>query len=418
MCSIVGWMGDVPIPIKEHLLKEANERGRDGYGFDLIGESVRSLTPEVIPAHKKAIMNSNTVIGNFRATPTTEAESKIELLQPYNGIVHNGIIANDKEFNDYPIDSMVLPEIIKSKYFADGFDQIKKIKGSFALAYYSGDDSIILARNYKPIYFHGTSEYFIFASSPNMMLPPSSSTPAYSIGQYKLGDDYYLSDTIIIPRHQTNRVLVAASSGLDSTTVIYILKEAGYDVTLCHFLYSCLAESNELDRIKRIAKHGDFNLTVIEMPKNIMSGTLMDGTYHRDKIEGTEYAIDWVSGRNLLMLSLMTAYAESNDYGFIAFGGNLEESGAYPDNEQEFGRLFNDLLPYSTQNGIKIELLQPLSTMMKHEIVKKGIALDVPFELTWSCYSDKDKHCNNCAPCFMRKTAFDRNGIQDPVFNL
>ena len=124
----------------------------------------------------------------------------------------------------------------------------------------------------------------------------------------------------------------------------------------------------------------------------------------------------WVSGRNLLMLSILTAYAESNEFGYIAFGGNLEESGAYPDNEQEFGRKFNEILPYATQNKVKIELLQPISTMMKHEIVKEGVRLNVPYELTWSCYSDADKHCNNCAPCFMRRVAFERNGWTDPVF--
>ncbi len=116
------------------------------------------------------------------------------------------------------------------------------------------------------------------------------------------------------------------------------------------------------------------------------------------------------------MLSILTAWAETNEYGYIAFGGNLEESGAYPDNEQEFGRRFNNILPYATQNGIKVELLQPVSNLMKHEIVKMGNEYKVPWELTWSCYSNKDKHCNSCAPCFMRKTAFERNGMTDPVF--
>ena len=126
--------------------------------------------------------------------------------------------------------------------------------------------------------------------------------------------------------------------------------------------------------------------------------------------------MDWVSGRNLLMLSILTAYAESNKFGYIAFGGNLEESGAYPDNEQEFGRKFNEILPFATQNKIKIELLQPISTMMKHEIVKEGVKLKVPYEITWSCYSNDKVHCNNCAPCYMRRVAFERNGWTDPVF--
>ena len=116
-----------------------------------------------------------------------------------------------------------------------------------------------------------------------------------------------------------------------------------------------------------------------------------------------------------MMLATLTSFAETLDYSYIAFGGNLEESGAYPDNEQEFGRMFNNLLPYSTRPHNKIQLLSPISTMMKHEIVREGIRLGVPYDLTWSCYGDGDHHCGECGPCFMRKTAFERNNIVDPV---
>jgi 7-cyano-7-deazaguanine synthase len=413
MCSIIGWGGNVSIDEKRHILRSANERGRDGYGFSVDGKTYKGLSSSISKNHKVNILRGSRVLGNFRATPTTEAESKVEYLQPYSEIVHNGVIANDKDFGNYPIDSMVLPDIIKSRRYENALKQISQIKGSYALAYYSSSD-IILACNYKPIYYHLGENKIIFASTPDMILRQSTPVPAYSIMKF----DYKRGKTDIteIPRKQSNKVLISASAGLDSTTVAYLLQNAGYKVTLCHLLYDCLAENKEIDRIKRIAKHGNFDLVFIDMPKNVMRGTITDGNYHKDQIAGTEYAVDWVSARNLLMLSIMTAYAETNDYGYIAFGGNLEESGAYPDNEQEFGRIFNSLLPYATQNGTKIELLQPVSTLMKHEIVKMGLELNVPHELTWSCYSDNDTHCDNCAPCFMRKTAFERNNKKDPVF--
>ena len=186
-------------------------------------------------------------------------------------------------------------------------------------------------------------------------------------------------------------------------------------MTLARLKYNCLAQDREIEVIEKIAEHGGFDLRFIQMP-DVMRGTITEGTWHKSQVEGTEYAMDWVSARNLLMLAILTAYAEANKFGNIAFGGNLEESGAYPDNEQEFGRKFDQILPFSTQNKVKIKLLQPISTFMKHEIVKEGIELNVPYELTWSCYSDGDKHCNNCAPCFMRRVAFERNGLLDPVF--
>ena len=418
MCSIIGWMGEIPDVTKSHLLHTANERGRDGYGFSIQNEGqeeviIRSID-HMTNLDFMSIFGAGKMLGNFRATPTTEAESKIEYLQPYDSIIHNGIIANDKKYGDYPIDSMVLPKIFKQRSARKTLRNVSKIKGSYALAWFDwvNNNKLILTRNYKPIYYWQSENGIVFASTPDMINLPSTPTDAYSVTE--LGFNYY-KKVYYIKREQSNKVIVSASSGLDSTVVAYDLKNKGYDVTLAHMIYGCLAEDNEINRIKKIAKHGGFELEFIHMP-NVMTGSITEGNYHKDKIAGTEYAMDWVSGRNLLMLSILTAWAETKKFGYIAFGGNLEESGAYPDNEQEFGRMFNNILPYATQNGIKIELLQPVSTLMKHEIVKLGNKLNVPWELTWSCYSNKEKHCNNCAPCFMRKTAFERNGLKDPVF--
>jgi hypothetical protein len=105
-----------------------------------------------------------------------------------------------------------------------------------------------------------------------------------------------------------------------------------------------------------------------------------------------------------------------NENFVLANGIVVHNSGSYPDNEQEFGRLFNKILPFSTQNGTKIILLDPLSHVMKHEVVKIGNEVGVPWKYTWSCYGDGERHCGTCGPDFMRKTAFQRNGLLDPVF--
>ena len=423
MCSIVGWFGNISTDEKLHILSHGKERGRDGHGFWIDGEEHRGMG-DISPDLYNKLLKGKRVVGNFRATPTTEAESEIDILQPYGGIVHNGVIANDKHFSDEVIDSIVLPKILNPRDFDSLYTNIQKIEGSYALAYFT-DDSLMLSCNYKPIYFvkrSGLGEYtrypfynhgFMFASTPDMIADYSVPVKPYSVMEIDLSSMNI--KTKDLPRIQNNKVALSASGGLDSTTVAYMLKEQGYDVTLIHLKYDCLAQEKEVDYIKKIAKHGGFDLEFIQMP-NVMRGTITEGTYHKSQIEGTEYAMDWVSGRNLLMLSILTAYAESNKFGYIAFGGNLEESGAYPDNEQEFGRKFNEILPFATQNKIKIELLQPISTMMKHEIVKEGVKLKVPYEITWSCYSNDKVHCNNCAPCYMRRVAFERNGWTDPVF--
>ena len=408
MCSIFGWQGKVDIADKMHIIANAKQRGRDGWGFHTDTGEIRGFN-ELLPEERRIIFETHKLLGNFRATPTTEAESTERNLQPYDGIVHNGIIANDTEFGNFEIDSMVLPEIIRTK--EPIIDRLKKIKGSFALAWYEQGE-LILATNYKPIYFKVVHKGIMFASTPEMISGFSLAVPPYSYAKVGYNNKIKIKP---IPREQNNKVVVSCSGGLDSVTVAYILKSEGYKVELVHFLYGCNAETKEVERVKEIAKHGHFKLKLIPMP-NVMKGTITEGTYHKDGVEGTEYAMDWVSGRNLLMLSILTAYAESNEISYIAFGGNLEESGAYPDNEQEFGRKFNEVLPYATQNGTKITLLQPLSIYMKHEIVKIGVPLGVPYHLTWSCYSGNEEHCGECGPCFMRRTAFERNELDDPVF--
>jgi len=408
MCMVIGWMGEIPSYAKERIVIGGRLRGRDGAGYWTNSKTYRTLDINEVPPF---VMQSDEMLANFRATPTTEAETQLNYLQPYDGIVHNGIISNDKVYGDFPIDSMALPEIFSNRE-GDFVKQAQKIVGSYAIAFFNSK-SLVLITNYKPIYYKRFSQGFAFASMPEPLGREAIPLKPYTVNIIDKKNFQIFTEEI--PRNSySDRAVVAASSGLDSTTVAYLLKSQGKDVTLAHFIYKCLAQENEVNRILRIAEHGGFGLTLIEIP-NVFSGTIVEGTYKKDGISGTEYAHDWVSARNLVMTSLLTAFAESNKIGIVATGGNLEESGAYPDNEHEFGRMVNNVLPYAVQNGLEIRFEQPLSNYMKHEIVKIGQELGVPWHLTWSCYSDKQEPCGKCGPCYMRRIAFERNGLVDPL---
>lgn len=419
MCSIYGWTGNVPLSVKKAILEGADARGRDGWGVMSTNGDIRRTSGKIEDSDEyHSILSSECAIGNHRATPTTEAESRLSMMQPYSGIVHNGVISNDKELNGgipLPIDSMVLPGLLRPNTIeglSEFIEQVQKIKGSYAIGMTYSFGSFMLACNYKPIYYRHFSHGFAFASRPEMLIEDAVAMEPYSVLDYNMfGDKIFKA---ILPRETNKHVVLSASSGLDSTVVAYMLKAQGYTVHLVHFYYGCLAENKEVNAIKDIAKHGKFDLHFLSLPA-VLSGTIVEGKFHQEGVEGTEYAHDWVSARNLLMLSILTAFAETNKWSFIAFGGNLEEAGSYPDNESEFGRRFNQILPYATQNGVKIELLQPVGDLMKHEIVKEGIRVNAPLQLTWSCYGNGDHHCGHCGPCFMRKTAFERNGLKDPV---
>jgi 7-cyano-7-deazaguanine synthase len=433
MCGIFGWMGDVPKPEKDHVLFTSQIRGRDGfgvmYGFNpSITETHRAMK---IPLNGSTladeITNSSFAIGNARATPTPEIETDKSLLQPYDGIVHNGTIANDKELareigiEPPKIDSMILPAILRGIPLRDLPNAFQRLRGGFAIAMVHKmqpkeqvrELRLVLAANYKPIYFRKHPRGIIFASTREMLGNPALPVDPYTMHVINPINPVHHVVHELRENRPNKKVAVCASSGLDSTTVAYMLQFQGYDVTLVHFQYGAVAEKREYDRIQRIQEHGKFALNIIDLPR-ILGGSLTEGHFHREGIEGSEYAYDWVASRNLIMLSLLLGYAETNDIDHIAFGGNLEESGSYPDNEEEFGVRFNDLIPYAVAENKNMKLLQPVARMMKKEIVLEGTRFGVPWELTWSCYGNGPEPCGECGPCFMRRTAFERCGITDP----
>jgi len=151
---------------------------------------------------------------------------------------------------------------------------------------------------------------------------------------------------------------------------------------------------------------------------------------------GAELAHEWVPARNTVMMSLALAVAEKHGYDNIALGSNMEEGGAYPDNEQEFINKLRALVPYAVAPYRNIQLLDPLGTLVKHEIVELGSEEGMPFELTWSCYEGESLpvetpsgaftdisptgpvrivHCGTCGPCAMRRRAFQMAGVEDPT---
>ena len=115
------------------------------------------------------------------------------------------------------------------------------------------------------------------------------------------------------------------------------------------------------------------------------------------------------------MLSLATGYAESHGYDVIALGTNLEESGAYPDNEMIFIKKLNEVLPYAVNLDAHVRIEMPVGHLMKHEIVRLGHETGAPIDVTWSCYHAGSQHCGVCGPCTMRRKAFQMESLKDPI---
>jgi 7-cyano-7-deazaguanine synthase len=223
------------------------------------------------------------------------------------------------------------------------------------------------------------------------------------------------------------RVLVICSGGLDSSTVAWRYFKQGWDVSLLHFLWQEKAQESEVAAVRRLAgamygdqAHAHVYLVETDFFRRWAPSALTDPdikiTKDRGGEAGAEFAHEWVNARNFKFLAEATGIAEGHGFPFIAIGVNLEEAGAYPDNEQIFGIRIDEVLPYAVKGYCRVQLLQPFAGYMKHHIVRDGLAMGMPYELTWSCYESGAAHCGSCGPCMMRRTAFAMNGTQDPVF--
>jgi 7-cyano-7-deazaguanine synthase len=459
MCAIFGAVVGVTTPlgakrINERMsliMRESQQRGRDGWGYHVDeGHRIeqqyarRSVLRNDIWTDSEffntfRVMESGNLIGNMRAEPTTEyvAVKHEHDQQPYSlgkwTIVHNGTIANDKELRAHrkeslptTIDSAAIVEALAHNDMS-GCDvgmvaayferQMRVIRGSYAiLATHADHNGFVFAScNYRPIWFAVDKLGTFFASSrdyfPSDLVPQM--VPPYSTWAFTHDKRYRLDDELA----SKGRALVVCSGGLDSVVAAVMMLEGGWDVELLHFRYGSRAEGPEVAAVHAVAAQLGVKLHFVpigiydpaDSPLLRADSTIAGGE------AGAEFAHEWVPARNLVLLSIATAFAEAKGFNAIVLGNNLEEAGAYPDNEPEFVARFNDLLPHAVGDGVKLQVLMPVGNMMKHEIVAIGEKLNAPLGLTWSCYRAGPVHCGKCGPCYMRRTAYMINDLEDPL---
>ena len=86
---------------------------------------------------------------------------------------------------------------------------------------------------------------------------------------------------------------------------------------------------------------------------------------------------------------------------------------AHPDCSVDFVNAMNQAIYLGSGNQLTIEA--PFVSLTKADVVKKGLELGVPYELTWSCYEGGEKPCGKCGTCIDRQRAFEKNGTIDPL---
>jgi 7-cyano-7-deazaguanine synthase len=129
---------------------------------------------------------------------------------------------------------------------------------------------------------------------------------------------------------------------------------------------------------------------------------------------GRDIPVTYVPFRNAHFLAVAVSWAEVLGAENVYIGAVEPDSSGYPDCRPAYYEAFNEVVKTGTRDG-RIRILTPLIAMRKAEIVRLGLELGAPFDLTWSCYSREDEACGVCDSCVLRLRAFEAAGVRDPI---
>jgi len=214
------------------------------------------------------------------------------------------------------------------------------------------------------------------------------------------------------------RAIVLLSGGMDSC-VCAALAARDFDAAAVHVSYGQRTEDRERKAFLGICDRlGIRDRLVVrnEALRAIGGSALTDASIAVPESHalGREIPVTYVPFRNAHFLSVAVSWAEVLGAGKIYIGAVEQDSSGYPDCRPAYYDAFNEVIRQGTKEG-KIEIVTPLIVLRKHEIVRLGLELGAPLDLTWSCYSREDRACGVCDSCVLRLRAFQEAGTSDPI---
>lgn len=204
--------------------------------------------------------------------------------------------------------------------------------------------------------------------------------------------------------------IVLLSGGLDSSTIVADFLAKGIEVSAVAIDYG-QNHRLELACAKRLAQHYDVKLDILEIPTFLTASSLLSGKdipkgRTLEEISNSGVPSTFVPGRNLLFASMASAYAATRGVKYVALGVNKDDYTGYPDCRPAFIEAFQETLDNAFPKESRVELITPLIEMTKVEIVRLAIRLQLPLNMTSSCYSPiEDRACQQCDACVLRAHA-------------
>ena len=215
-----------------------------------------------------------------------------------------------------------------------------------------------------------------------------------------------------------SRAVVLLSGGMDSC-VCAALAARDHDAAAVHVSYGQRTEKRERSSFEGICDRLGIRDRLIvrnDALRAIGGSALTDANIAVPESQevGTGVPVTYVPFRNAHFLAVAVSWAEVLGAEKIYIGAVEPDSYGYPDCRPAYYRAFNEVVKTGTKEGA-IEIVTPLIAMRKADIVRLGLEVGAPFDLTWSCYQREDRACGVCDSCVLRLRAFREAGADDPL---
>lgn len=217
------------------------------------------------------------------------------------------------------------------------------------------------------------------------------------------------------------KAVILVSGGLDSATVLAMALAEGYECYTIAFDYGQRTHSELLASERLSAAMGAKLHKVINLDLSSIGGSaLTDLNIDVPENGGEGIPVTYVPARNTVFLSIALGWAEVLDAHDIFIGVNAVDYSGYPDCRPEYIAAYESLANLATKAGVeghRMRIRTPLLRLSKAEIIETGLALDVDYSLTVSCYqaNEQGEACGHCDSCRLRQEGFQRLGVVDPT---
>lgn len=219
---------------------------------------------------------------------------------------------------------------------------------------------------------------------------------------------------------EKTRAVILLSGGMDSCVCAALAARKGPMAAL-HVSYGQRTEDREREAFEAICERMGIRQTLAvrnEALARIGGSALTDKNIAVPETDSRgpadQIPVTYVPFRNAHFLAAAVSWAEVIGAKKVYIGAVEQDSSGYPDCRPEYYRAFDEAIRKGTKAG-DIELVTPVIGMRKWEIVRLGLELGAPLDLTWSCYSRQDRACGVCESCTLRLRAFEQAGAPDPI---